>query len=318
VQAEARQISAVVATRNRADSLYKTLISLSGQETQPWEIIIVDASDGEETHELCEKGIVNLRSQIRWIHASVTGAASQRHQGVMIATQPLLWFFDDDILFEQNCVERLWNALEQDRQLGGVNAMIINQRYHSPGFVSRTMFTLMHGRREKSFAGKVIGPAINLLPEDRDDLPEVVPVEWLNTTCTMYRREVLPTPVFDEVFTGYSLMEDLALSLRVAQAGWKLANARTARVVHDSQPGDYKSDVAAVASMEFQNRYYVMTNILHRRSFSDHVRLMIWELFSIASGCVSKRGIRNLAPVLLGKWNALRALGAARKNDFRA
>ena len=102
--------------------------------------------------------------------------------------------------------ERLWNAIESDRQLGGVNAMIVNQRYQPPGFISRTMFTLMHGRREKSFAGKLIGPAINLLPEDRDDLPEVVPVEWLNTTCTIYRREALPDPAFDVFF--YWLLAD--------------------------------------------------------------------------------------------------------------
>jgi len=34
------------------------------------------------------------------------------------------------------------------------------------------MFTLMHGRSEKSFAGKVIAQGFNLLPEDRADLPE--------------------------------------------------------------------------------------------------------------------------------------------------
>ena len=43
--------------------------------------------------------------------------------------------------------------------------------------------------------------------------PEVASVEWLNTTCTIYRGEALPSPPFCNQFTGYSLMEDLALSL---------------------------------------------------------------------------------------------------------
>jgi GT2 family glycosyltransferase len=186
--------------------------------------------------------------------------------------------------------------------------MIINQQYQTPGAISRFMFTLMHGRAEETFAGKVIGPAINLLPEDRDDLPEVVPVEWLNLGCTIYRRVALPNPPFDPYFTGYSLMEDLTLSLKVAQRGWKLANVRTARIFHDSQPGEHKSDTAKVAAMELRNRYYVMTKILRKTGFLDHLRLAIWELFSIASGCASREGRKNLRSVLAGKWKAVRKL----------
>src|SRR5204863_9646194 len=129
---------------------------------------------------------------------------------------------------------------------GGVSALIVNQKYHPPGAISRAVFTLMHGRSERTFAGRVIGPGINLLPEDREDLPEIVPVEWLNTTCTIYRRVALPSPPFDSVFTGYSMMEDLTLSLRVGQK-WKLANARTARIFHDSQPGPHKSCATELA-----------------------------------------------------------------------
>src|SRR5207249_600049 len=114
-------------------------------------------------------------------------------------------------IFQPECVISLWKALQSDSRLGGVNAMIVNQQYHSPGFVSRTVFRVLHGRAERTYAGRVIGPAVNLLPEDRDDLPEVVPTEWLNTGCTLYRREALPEPPFDLLFTGYSMMEDLTL-----------------------------------------------------------------------------------------------------------
>src|SRR5437867_8288933 len=205
-------ISAVIATRNRAQSLSRTLQSLLTQDLLPTEFIVVDSSEDDEARSFLSdfEKLVSPAASVRWVAADVLGAAPQRNQGVALSTQPFIWFFDDDILFESDCVTRLWHAIESDATLGGVNAMIVNQRYQPPGFVSRTMFTLMHGRSEKSFAGKVIGPAINLLPEDRDDLPEVVPVEWLNTTCTMYRREVLPSPPFDSLFVGYSLMEDVA------------------------------------------------------------------------------------------------------------
>lgn len=288
--------------------LQRTIESLAAQGVQPLEIIVVDASDNPKTQQICEEGVLGLSSQMRWIKALECGAATQRNQGIAVATQPLIWFLDDDILFERDCVRRLWSAIESDQQLGGVNAMIVNQRYQMPGAISRFMFTLMHGRAEKTFAGKVIGPAINLLPEDRDDLPDVVPVEWLNTTCAIYRREALPDPTFPELFVGYSLMEDLALSLNVGKRGWKLANVRTARIFHDSQPSPHKLDVAAVAAMELLNRHYVMTQVLEQRKSTDYLRLLGWEIFSILSTTTTSHGRRNLGSVIQGKWKALREL----------
>jgi hypothetical protein len=162
------------------------------------------------------------------------------------------------------------------------------------------MFQLMAGRCEKSYAGHVLGPAINLLPEDRDDLPEVVPVQWLNTTCTLYRRKALPEPAFSANFSGYSLMEDLALSLTVGK-DWKLSNARTARIFHDSQPGKHKGDLVAMSRMEFVNRHYVMTKVLGKRDFGDYAKLALWELFKLSSCAVEKRGGTDFWRELHGK-----------------
>ena len=271
-------------------------------------IIVVDASVDSDTREICERGTQDLGSDVRWIKAGEQGAAAQRNQGVALATQPFVWFFDDDILFEPNCVELLWSAMELDRQLGGANAMILNQCYQSPRSATRLMFTLLNGGRENSFAGKVIGPAVNLLPEDRDDLPNIVPVEWLNTTCTMYRREALPSPPFDSFFHGYSLMEDVALSIRVAERGWKLANVRRARIFHDSQQGEHKSNVASRAEMELINRHYVMTNVLKRRRFSDYFRLGSWEVFQLAALSSSSSGRNQLLSHIAGRLRAARKI----------
>jgi len=281
-------VSIVVATRNRAESLRRTLRSIVAQTELPAELIVVDTSSDAATKELCEADPLR-GTRTRYIKSSIAGAAAQRNQGVASATEPVIWFIDDDIIFEADCVERLWQALKSDPEIGGVNAMIMNQCYQPPGSMSRVMFTLMHGRYEKSFAGKVIGPAVNLLPADHDDLPEVVPVEWLNTTCTMYRREALPDSPFPRQFTGYSLMEDVALSVEVGKC-WKLANARTARIFHDSQPADYKSDQRLLSCTELANRHFVMTMIMGKRRLRDYLKLALWELFSLASLLATKNG----------------------------
>ena len=302
-------VSAVIATKDRATSLARTLDSLAAQGVLPAELIAVDGSVGDDSRTVLENWGAKFAPQVavRWQRAEKLGAAIQRNQGIGAVTQPFVWFFDDDILFEPECVNRLWRAMESDPQLGGVNAMITNQQYHPPGRVSRAVFTLLHGRREHSFAGRIIGPAVNLLPEDRDDLPEVVPVEWLNTGCTLYRRTALPTPVFDSVFTGYSMMEDVTLSVRVGR-NWRLANARTARIFHDSQPGAHKADLSALATMELVNRHYVMTQVLRRDRWRDFLRLFVWEAFQMAV-CAARAERRvNLPAQCRGKWQAVKKI----------
>ena len=297
-------VSAIVPTRNRSPYLGKMLGSLAEQSAQPVEVVILDASTSADTERLCQTVFPGLGSEIIYRRAVEVGAAAQRNQAIDYASQETLLFIDDDIVFETDCLKRLWEALQSDSQLGGVNAMIVNQRYLPPGLVSRSLFRLLNGKAEPSYAGKCIGPALNLLPEDRPDLPGVVPVEWLNTTCTLYRRAALPQPPFSSHFTGYSLMEDVALSLIVGKK-WKLANARTARIFHNSQSGGHKSYAANFSEMELLNRHYVMTRIMGRTRIVDYMKLSLLQLFGVATQSITAKGFLALPQVLLGRARAI-------------
>jgi hypothetical protein len=191
--------------------------------------------------------------------------------------------------------------------------MITNQKYSKPGGLSRALFKTLHGKSESTYAGKCIGPALNLLPEDDPGLPEVVPVEWLNTTCTIYRRNALKTSPFPDHFTGYSLLEDLALSLQVAK-NWKLVNARTARIFHDTQPGAHKNSPTMVSKMWLVNRHYVMTQLLGKRAASDYLRLMLLETFGVVTPLVSASSWKTLPSILAGKLAAIWMIVSPRTN----
>jgi len=296
-------IAAIVPTRNRVTALCRMVDALLRQDVLPAELIVVDASANDETRKLLVALDANATCRgcrIVWIKAERAGAAAQRNQGIACTAQPFVAFFDDDIVFEEHCLRRLHAALQADARLGGVNAMIVNQCYRAPGFVSRAVFRIMAGGPASSYAGRVVGPAINLLPEDSAILPEVVAVDWLNTTCTLYRREALPQPPFSVNFAGYSMMEDLALSLVVGRR-WKLANVRTARVLHDSQPAADKADAAAMSRMELVNRHYVMTQVLGRRGLRDYLKLLVWEKFQLAVCLWQSRGGRRFWQMLWGK-----------------
>src|SRR5262249_33056164 len=193
----------------------------------------------------------------------------QRNEAAALATKPYILFCDDDIICEPDCVARLWTVLQSDSSVGGANAVIRNQAYAPPSMLLRIVFAVIEWPGRENYAGMIIGPAINFLPEDRADLPASVPTQWLNLGCTLYRRALLPDPPFDAFFTGYSLREDVALSLRVAKRS-RLVNVPAARIYHDSQPGEHKADLVALNRMDTVNRHYVMTEVMEKRAWSDH------------------------------------------------
>ena len=297
--------SAILPTRDRPAPMARFLDSLSLQSHQPAELIVIDASATDATKVLLTQWVGRLRSSIRYYSATTAGAAAQRNQGVAYASQEYIFFTEDDVLFEPHCLERLWSAISTDPSLGGVSAMITNQRYTTPGNISRTLFRILHGRSEASYAGRCLGPALNLLPEDCDDLPDVVLMEWLNLGCTIYRGQALPEPPFQKHFKGYSMMEDMTVSLIVGRT-WRLANARTARIYHDSVQSGDKTNIKAMSQMELVNRHYVMCQILGRDTTSDYLKLFILQLFGVLSPLRTRLGWQRLPKMLAGKWAGVR------------
>jgi glycosyltransferase involved in cell wall biosynthesis len=303
-------LSAVMPTRNRPRLLERTLHSIAAQGVVFNELVVVDSSTDEATRDICARWAADgrLPAPIRYLRAEVAGAAAQRNQGFAASTSPYVLFVDDDVEFEPNCLQRLYRAVADDPGVGGASTLIANDHYHPPGLATRTVLRLI-GAGPGPWAGRVVGPAINFWPDDGDHLPEVVPVEWMNSGCVLYRRAALPCPPFDSVFTGYSMMEDLTLSLRVGRS-WRLVNARTARIRHEDNPGEHKSDPAAMAEMALLNRHYVMTEVLGHRRPRHYLQLAVWWAFTHLALLRQSPTRRTLFQRLRGEWRALRRIAA--------
>jgi len=107
--------------------------------------------------------------------------------------------------------------------------------------------------------------------------------------------------LFSGHFHGYSMFEDVTLSVTVGR-NWKLFNARTARIFHDSQTGDHKNKIVRLTEMEVVNRHYVMKEILHRNGVKDYSKLFLFELFQVSSLFRSGSLFRLLPGVIVGKF----------------
>ena len=293
-------VSVIIPTCDRPVALVRTIRSLLASTDVPEEFIIIDASAGHESAEavvglFAHPGAprLNLRRAVK------TGAAAQRNQGAVRATCDFVLFCDDDIICEPDCLALLWQAMAADETLGGVGAAIVNQSYVRPGGATRAVLSMIGVREGEGYDGRVVGPAVNFLPRAAASVA-ATPVEWLNLACTLYRRALLPDPPLDAFFTGYSLGEDVTLSLRVAQKA-KLANVSAARIFHDSQPGAHKASVVGLSRMQLVNRHYIMTQVMGRRKARDYLKLMLWECFQLAASAFRDRLGRDFRQMVRGR-----------------
>lgn len=300
-------VSAIIPTYNRSIVLQKTMNTVAFQNVQFQEIIIVDASENYLTEGILSIKFEGLKSKIIYKKAQQKGAAIQRNEALEISTQPFVCFMDDDVYLEPFCIERLWSGIKNNESVGGISSMITNQRYQPLGKLTKFVCRLLHGKKLPSYAGKCIGPAYNFLPEDNDALPEYVSVDWLNLGCTIYRKAALQNPPFQSHFTGYSMMEDLTLSLTVGKH-YNLLNARTARIFHDSQPGDYKNNTAILEKMELVNRHYVMREILGKTSIKDYLKLFLLEVFNFLSLFRTTQQTKKIPYFIIGKLQGIWAI----------
>lgn len=286
-------------------ALARTLESLLASTVVPAEFVIIDASkDGQSL-----AGISKLFAKRDGGPAVIVrlalqaGAAVQRNQGFALAQNDTVLFCDDDIICEPECIEHLWNALQSAKDIGGASAAIVNQSYRRPGLLMRMVLAAIGEPEGAGYAARIIGPAIAFLPDlppGDAAAPAIVPVQWLNLGCTLYRRRFMPDPPFDPRFEGYSIGEDIALSLRVAKRA-RLVNVPAARIVHDSQPGPHKDDDIARSRMEVVNRHYIMTAVMQKRGWGNAARLVLWECCQLSACALQQRGGASFWRQLWGK-----------------
>jgi glycosyltransferase involved in cell wall biosynthesis len=279
-------VSAILPTRNRAHLLKRFLKSLNEQTVWPSEIVICDASDDDST-ELVVRSAQSGWSDgpIQWFYqkAERRGLAPQRNQAVEAASQTFVWFLDDDVILEPECLEQLYRVISTDDQVGGVTATIVNQGFVAPGrFTNLLMTWFDQGMKRSTYSAACVGPGYTFMPDTSPEIPETQKAEWLIGCCSMYRRAMLPSPAVPAHFEAGALGEDLAASLFVGLRH-ELLHVRDARCFHDSQGGDHKRSWCSLADQGLRNRYYIMTQVMGKNTVRDHLDFALMFAFSLAS-----------------------------------
>ncbi len=116
-------ISIIIPTRNRRDSLLRSITSLYKQSYPIHEIIVIDASDRPLTK---EELINNEAVNFSLLHSSPSVCA-QRNTGIKKTTGDYIFLLDDDIILDPNYIEVIVDFTKQNPSAIAVSGLVMEK-----------------------------------------------------------------------------------------------------------------------------------------------------------------------------------------------
>jgi glucosyl-dolichyl phosphate glucuronosyltransferase len=127
-------ITVILCTHNRCDSLARTLDSLAHSELPPpvvWEVLVVDNNSSDRTRQVVEKFCQWHPGRFRYCFEPQQGKSFALNAGVWKAQGDVLTFVDDDVIVEPTWLQNLTAALHGN-ELAGSGGRILPERTFSP------------------------------------------------------------------------------------------------------------------------------------------------------------------------------------------
>jgi len=242
-------ISVIICTKDRPIELTRFVKSLNAQTLLPDQLVIVDASDNDNTRvHINEKDRV-IKYAIRYVQTA-PGLTRQRNIGIREAKGKYVFFFDDDVVLDSDYIRIIMETFShlQGVQLGGLTGRIVNieERPELWETILKMVFFL-----SDLGDGKI---KLSGFPSLRID-EKASYVGFLSGCNMVYPKAIFSEFMFDENLTGYSYMEDVDLSYRVSKK-YRLYYQPKAKLKHLSTT--YKSvDSRSLRRIMVRNHYYL-------------------------------------------------------------
>jgi GT2 family glycosyltransferase len=322
VAAYPANISAIVPTIGRPESLARLLASLAAQTVRMHEVIVADASGGEQIKLVagnsCWKG---AGLDVHRIVVSPPNAVKQRNEAIHFSTGKFLLLLDDDVVLEPKCVRCMLDLIESDPTVVGVSADFNNQRWPQPALLWRLYLRLALGLEEGSWQGRIVGPLLRF----GFDPPPATPqeMEWLGTGNSLVLRSAFfEAGGFSDFFLKRSTVnEDVDFGIKLSRVG-KIVFCPVARMAHNHDPLGRVS-IAEAAEDDLHNRFFVLHRTMEKSCLNALGLVLLFyfgETLSNLLGCL-RRGRGGIAffQRLCGRSRALGILmlGALRGFEHR-
>lgn len=103
-------ISVIICTRNRCESLKETLKSLLRQEHAghcAYEVIVIDNKSTDRTKEVVDEFVSKFNGHLRYVFESSTGLSFARNKGIREAGGTIVAFTDDDCIVDPRWIHAI-------------------------------------------------------------------------------------------------------------------------------------------------------------------------------------------------------------------
>jgi GT2 family glycosyltransferase len=296
-------ISVVICTRNRPKELVECIKTICSQSLLPTELIIVDASDNEQTRLSIRDFSRDFR--LKYVRSKRPSYLStDRNVGIRNSSGDVILFLDDDTLLDRDFIKEIVRVFEEDKEkrVGGAMGNIVNA-----GIPAATTLGKLYANLH------LVISYVFLLPIARDgryrvsgsptyvaNASETRDVEFLSGCCMAYRAEIFQDLKFEEKFPEL-YEEDGDLSYRVSK---RYRNVYTpyAKLVHrESDVGSARYRVSRPyerAKKTVESNYYHL-----KKNFPRTVKNTVafwWSVIGMLAQGVVMRNIQYFKGVING------------------
>lgn len=208
-------ISVVIGNHQGEHVLGNCLESLAHQTLQPTDVIVADGGSNDRSEEVARN------HDARWLPYENIGLGYLYNRGVEAVSTEFVLLANNDVAFENRCLELLHEALAADPTLFAADARQMDWNGQRLVHARATL------RRGPLFREPLPGFRLDLMCPSEDTVPTVT----ANGGCMLVRRDMhLELGGFDESF--FMDFEDLDLCWRAWLRGWGSVYVPAAWVRH--------------------------------------------------------------------------------------
>ncbi len=279
------KISVVVPSYCRPDDLKRCLESLNNQSRLPDEVVVVIRSTDKETGDYLAD-YKNPRLPIKVVSAEKPGQIYALNSGKSAASGDIICITDDDGAPFPDWIQRIEQYFISDESIGGVGGRdwvntegrVLNDSQEVVGIVK--------------WFGKCIGGHHYGVGKTRD-------VEILKGANMSYRSVAVKSIQFDDrlLGKGAQVHNDLAFSLKVKKAGWRLIYDPEVAINHFIAPRESHEDRVIFNREAHFNAAYNETLIL--LEYLPGIRKTVFLLWCVLVGTSVNPGFLQLIIKLL-------------------
>lgn len=261
------KVSIILPTYNRLGFLEEAIRSITSQEFQDWELIVVDDGSTDSTEDYLAQRLKSLVQPWQYIYQNNQGAYAARNTGLELATGKYVAFYDSDDLWLphhlQDCVKALEKTPEVDWVYGACRVID-----HATGkeIEPSTFYDDSGPRPFMKLKSRVAGRLFII------DDPRAVHCQIMHGLFCGLQNSVLRKNMFDQQkIPAFRVGEDQLLTINCLISGFRFAYFDDVHVVyrvHSQSTSGGKLSEAGNSERAIHSVAEAHTTLLNRKDIS--------------------------------------------------